>query len=93
MEILWFILGIIFYMFVFPLLENVAETISYWLQAVSSKWALEASEVNLKITKMQAEMNELSEDKGAASAIGFEYVGDDYCDCGCEDRKRGRKRG
>ena len=92
MQILWFILGIIFYMFVFPLLENVAETIGYWLQAVSSQWALEASEVNLKIAKMQVEMNELADDKGAASAIGFEYTGDQYCDCYEEDRKKGAKR-
>ena len=74
MQILWFILGIIFYMFVFPLLENVAETIGYWLQAVSSQWALQASEVNLKIAKMQVEMNELADDKGAASAIGLSLI-------------------
>ena len=87
MQILWFILGIVFYVFVFPVLENVAETASYWLQAKSCSWAVTASEANLKISKMQTEMQELSEDKGATSAIGFEYVGDEGCDC-WEDKKK-----
>jgi len=79
-NLLWFVLGIVFIVFILPILESISVTIQSYFEVVKSKMSVVITQDNKEIRELNADLEQSS-----VSAIGFhagddsEYYDDDEC--------------
>lgn len=73
MELLYFILGILFISYLLPIIEGLSSWLLAWLEAKKATQSEIINQANIKMRKDAA-----SADTSPMHTIGFQLPGDDY---------------